>query len=375
MPFCYSPWTNIDISPQGEITPCCKFQKQYYDQRFNIQTHSISDYSNSKLVNDVKQEFQQGTWPVGCERCRIEESNGIESKRQLDYARWKNHYDSYDLTDSKFITTSIAFGNTCNLKCITCSPHSSSRWQKEYRELYGKDIPHFKFYKKNFVNEFIAQAPSIVHLDIPGGEPFLSGTTEQKELLAYYIEHNRAGNISLHYTTNLTVFPDSEWWDLWKHFKEVDIQLSIDGVGARYEYIRYPAAWNDVLINAENYIKKQKESHNIKLSVSHTVSAYNIFYLDEFFSWCHTIGLPRPWAGRVHNPVHMRPEVWPESVAMIIINQLNSSQHADVQTWAKLMKNANCGNQFDQFRVKLHEHDLYRGTNFAKVFPELSNFV
>jgi hypothetical protein len=39
------------------------------------------------------------------------------------------------------------------------------------------------------------------------------------------------------------------------------------------------------------------------------------------------------------------------------------------------MKNANHGNQFDQFREKLHAHDLYRGTNFAKVFSELSNFV
>ena len=150
MTFCYSPWTNIDIDPQGNITPCCKFQKQYYDQKFNIQTHSINEYSNSQLVNKVKQEFKQGIWPQGCERCRIEEENNIESKRQLDHVRWKHYYNLYDLNSNKFITTSIAFGNTCNLKCITCGPHSSSRWQKEYYDLYGKDIPHFKFYKKTY---------------------------------------------------------------------------------------------------------------------------------------------------------------------------------------------------------------------------------
>jgi radical SAM protein with 4Fe4S-binding SPASM domain len=283
MPFCYSPWTNIDIDPQGDITPCCKFQKQYYDQKLNIQTHSIIEYSNSQLVNKVKQEFQQGVWPQGCERCRIEEENGIQSKRQLDYIRWKDYYESYDLASNKFITTSIAFGNTCNLKCITCNPYSSSRWQKEYYDLYGKDIPHFKFYKKNFVQDFINQAPDIVHLDIPGGEPFLSGVAEQQDLLRYYINANSANRISLHYTTNAQIFPDDIWRQLWSHFKEVDIQISVDAIGARYEYIRYPARWDLLVNNVTKYQAYQQP--NIRLSVSHTVSAYNIYYL-ELLHFC-----------------------------------------------------------------------------------------
>jgi len=371
--FCYSPWTNIDIDPQGNITPCCKFQKQYYDQKFNIQTHSLSEYSNSKLVNDIKQEFHQGVWPVGCERCRIEESNGIESKRQLDYTRWKDHYDSYDLTNSKFITTSIAFGNTCNLKCITCGPQASSRWQKEYYDLYGKDIPHFKFYKKNFVQDFIAQAPDIVHLDIPGGEPFLSGIDEQKSLLSHYVATGQAKNITLHYTTNAQIFPDEDWWQLWTHFKEVDIQLSIDGVSNRYEYIRYPASWSLLVGNTSKYLKIQQS--NIRLSVSHTVSAYNIYYLDEFFTWCYNIGLPRPWLGRVHTPQSMRPGVWSESARNVIINQLQTSQHPDVLAWANLISTVDESEFFDEFKTKLQEHDHYRGTNFNVTFPELAEYI
>ena len=373
MPFCYSPWTNIDIDPQGNITPCCKFQKQYYDQQFNIQAHSLSEYSNSELVNDIKQEFEQGRWPIGCERCRIEELNGIESKRQLDYTRWKDYYDSYELTNSKFITTSIAFGNTCNLKCITCGPHSSSRWQKEYYDLYGKDIPHFKFYKQNFVKDFIEQAPNIVHLDIPGGEPFLSGVDEQKSLLSHYVATLQAKNITLHYTTNAQIFPDEEWWKLWTHFKEVDIQLSIDGVGDRYEYIRYPASWSLLVENTSNYLKIQQP--NIKLSVSHTVSAYNIFYLDEFFTWCYNIGLPRPWLGRVHNPQSMRPGVWPESARGVIIDQLQTSQHPDAVLWANLISTVDESEFFDEFKSKLQAHDCYRGTNFNITFPELAKYL
>jgi MoaA/NifB/PqqE/SkfB family radical SAM enzyme len=373
MPFCYSPWTNIDISPTGEIAPCCKFQKQYYDQQFNIQTDSLSDYSNSKLVKDIKKEFEQDNWPVGCDRCRIEELNGIESKRQLDYIRWREQYKLYDLSSNKFITTSVAFGNTCNLKCITCGPHSSSRWQKEYYDLYGKDIPHFKFYKKNFVQDFIAQTPDIVHLDIPGGEPFLSGVDEQKSLLSHYVSTGQAKNITLHYTTNAQIFPDADWWQLWTHFKEVDIQLSIDGVGSRYEYIRYPASWTLLVENVNNYLKIQQP--NIKLSVSHTVSAYNIYYLDEFFTWCYTIGLPRPWLGRVHSPQYMRPGVWSECGRLAIIAHLQTSQHSDVLAWANLMSAINESEFFNEFKTNLKAHDQYRNTNFDITFPELTKYL
>jgi MoaA/NifB/PqqE/SkfB family radical SAM enzyme len=373
MPFCYSPWTNVDISPTGDITPCCKFQKNCYDQRFNIQTHSLSEYSNSALVNNIKQEFNQGIWPIGCESCRIEESTGIESKRQLDYTRWKTHYDLYNLNDNKFITTSIAFGNTCNLKCITCGAHSSSRWQKEYYEIYGKDIPHFKFYKKNFVQDFIAQAPDIVHLDIPGGEPFLSGVNEQKSLLSHYVSTDQAKNVSLHYTTNAQLFPDTEWWKLWQHFKEIDIQLSIDGVGDRYEYIRYPASWSVLVDSVSKYQRTQ--SSNLRLSVSHTVSAYNIFYLDEFFTWCYTVGLPRPWLGRIHNPQHMRPTVWTNPGRQTIIDHLRTSQHPEVSAWANLMSTIDESEFFNEFKTKLQAHDRYRNTNFNATFPELAEYI
>ena len=373
MPFCYSPWTNIDISPTGELAPCCKFQKHYYNQQLDIKTHSLDEYFGSEMINNIKQEFQNNAWPIGCERCQVEESNGIESKRQLDYIRWKDHYVTYDFSHGKVITASIAFGNTCNLKCVTCGPHSSSRWQKEYFDLYGKDIPHFKFYKENFVKDFIKQAPNIVHLDIPGGEPFLSGVNEQKELLKHYINNNQSDSITLHYTTNATIFPDGEWWELWKHFKEIDLQISLDGVNHRYNYIRFPGNWNEVLFNVQKYVKIKL--NNVRLSVSHTVSSYNIYYLDEFFTWCKQIGLPTPWLGRVHKPTHMRPTIWPEPFKHQLINKLKSSKYLEVQKWAMLIDNVDDSEQYDLFCDTLHKHDHYRNTTFVHAFPEIASWI
>lgn len=373
MPFCYSPWTNIDISPQGDITPCCKFQAQYYDQKFNIKTHNIELYSKSDFLYNIKKDFSNNVWPHGCERCQLEEDHRVKSKRQLDWDRWSDHYQDYDIGNPTFITASIAFGNTCNLTCITCNPYSSSRWQQEYQHIFGIDIKPYHFYKEQFVEDVVSQAPNLIHLDIPGGEPFLSGTKEQKLLLKHYIDTNRAKNISLHYTTNTTVFPDTEWWNLWKHFKEVDIQMSLDGIGNKFDYIRYPARWHEVECNIQQYILAQ--ANNIRLSISHTVSAFNILYLDEFFTWCNAQKLPTPWVGRVHQPVYMRPTVWPTNVREFIISKLKSSQHADVCTWADMLKYNDDSAHYDKFCQYVRKHDQYRGTIFDNTFPELSKFL
>lgn len=366
MPFCYSPWTNIDISPTGDISPCCKFQLQHYNQKFNIQSQSIEQYQNSDFLTAVKQEFEQGQWPTGCERCRIEEQHNIASKRQLDYDRWKSRLN----LESGILTASIAFGNTCNLKCITCSSYASSKWHQESLDILGHAYRHFKFYKKEFVRDFVTQAPNLIHLDIPGGEPFLSGVDEQKQLLRYYIDQGRAEKIGLHYTTNATIFPDSEWWDLWAHFREVDIQLSIDGIGKHYEYIRYPAQWSQLIENTQKYLET-----SVQLSVSHTLSAYNVFYLDEFFTWCHDMKLPEPWIGKVHDPVYMRPTVWSNTVRQHIVKKLSNSKHRAVIKWADLLEHTNDSEYFEMFWNKTQQHDNYRGISFEQTFPELTEIL
>lgn len=317
----------------------------------------------------------EGEWPKGCDRCRIEEQNNIASKRQLDLERWYPHYAKYDLDQDSFITASIAFGNTCNLKCITCGPHSSSKWQKEYFDITGINIEAVDFYRKGFVDNFVDSNTEIIHIDIPGGEPFLSGVDQQQHMLSRYIESGQSHNISLHYTTNTTIYPDSTWWNLWQHFREIDLQLSIDGIDQRFEYIRFPASWSKVRHNVDRYLETVSLLHNVRLSVSHTVSAYNIFYLEEFFDWCQCTGLPDPWLGRVHRPEYMRPTVWPEQARAAIAETLRNSKYQTVKCWYDLVQQENDSVYFDTFRQMLQKHDAYRSLDFTKIFPEMSQYL
>jgi len=373
MPFCYAPWTNIEVSSRGDILPCCRYTMSESDPKFNLKSHGFEDYYHSDFLTQIKKDFVQDQWPSGCERCRREEENSILSKRQLDYNRWGEHYDQYQLDSDQLLTADLVFGNTCNLKCITCASIDSSLWREEYRKIYGIDHAHMRADRNDLVQLLILHAPNIIHLDLSGGETFLSGVPEQKNMLKYYIESGQASNITLHYVTNVTMFPDSEWWELWSHFREIDIQLSLDGVQARYEYIRYPAVWATAVEHVEQYILKEKQLENARLSVSHTVSAYNIFYLDEFFSWCYNVGLPKPYLNRVQTPAHMRPGVWPNK--QIIIDHLLQSPHSDIRDWAEMLRNLDDSEHYEEFCQRLHQHDQYRGLDFSKIFPEMAPYI
>jgi MoaA/NifB/PqqE/SkfB family radical SAM enzyme len=371
-PLCIVPWTSIDISPRGSIAPCCKIQSKHEDKP-NILNQSITEYTTSDFLRNIKNKMTKGEWPIECIRCKTEEDNGIKSKRILDYERWKTHWDTYT-EDKGYIVASIAFGNTCNLKCITCKSSSSSRWRKEYNDIYGIDRKPVETISAG-ANEIYNAMSNVIHFDIPGGEPLLSEISKQKTLLQKYVDSGQSKYITLHYTTNAQLFPSNDWWKLWHNFAEVDIQLSVDGVGRKYEYIRYPAR-NELL--EESIIKykdQQRKTHNLKISVSHTISAYNIYYLSEFFDWCTAYGLPKPWCGAVHNPKHMRPTVFPNPIREKIANHLKTSRHEDVRVWGNFLDNNDSSEYYQEFLTRKDQHDLYRNLNFAETFSQVEELI
>jgi len=355
------------------MLPCCKF-KQSPDV-LNITKHSIEDYRNSPMLESVKTDFVNGQWPAGCERCQIEESVGVKSKRQLDYDRFKHEYDSYDFNNNQLLTASIAIGNVCNLKCIMCNPYASSKWQKEYNDIYNVKIPSIERVRQDLIDTLVEIAPGLIHIDIHGGEPFLSNIDQHHALLDHYIQSGQAHNISIHYTTNGSTWPSQECLEKWPNFKEIDLQLSIDGVGKRYEYIRYPADWATLQNNVKRFLEYQTKNINFKISVSCTVSAYNILYLDELIGWCQSVGLPTPWMGKLHNPEPLRPTVWADPARTYIIDSLNKSQYNEVIKWANLLESTDDSALFNEFKTRTQVHDQYRGLCFTSVFPELATYI
>jgi organic radical activating enzyme len=68
---------------------------------------------------------------------------------------------------------------------------------------------------------------NIRYIEFTGGEPFM--IREHFQLLQKLVDTGRAAQVEIHYNTNGTQYPE-EGEEIWKHFKNVEIALSIDDV-------------------------------------------------------------------------------------------------------------------------------------------------
>jgi len=345
MKMCYHPWVGLDISPQGQFKPCCKYR--------NSVANDFESYQKSDELRELREAFERGEQPDACARCWRDEQLGLPSKREMD---WQYHFKEQAPALHDIKVLSVAFGNTCNLACRICSSYSSSRWTTEARKMGLAHFNHQRFYKTpQFMDNLKRIGVTATHIDIPGGEPFLADIREHREFLEHLVE-TRTTLPTLHYTTNCTTWPD-HLLDLWYRFPQVDIQLSLDGTGPKFEYMRWPARWGEVYTNIKKYRSLRDSMDNIKLSVSHTVSVYNVLDIDAFKTWCNDMDLPEPYVGLVSTPDYLN------------INCLPS----EVKEYISL--DTNPGVSFDMFIRHVQILDKSREQSFQKTFPELWELI
>jgi MoaA/NifB/PqqE/SkfB family radical SAM enzyme len=354
--FCYQPWVGLDISPQGEFKPCCKYAN-------NI-ANNLDDYLNSQDLVDLQNDFRLGNKPVGCKRCWDDEDAGIVSKRQLDEPYLNRNNSNVQLL-------SLPFGNSCNLACRICSSYSSSTWLIEEKKLQKyipvKSFKHQRFYQDNeFIQKIKNLCHDVVYLQFPGGEPFLAGIDEHLDFLDHLLTLSPA-NISLHYITNTTIFPKQEFWDRWVKFKNVDIQLSIDGIEEQFEYNRWPAKWDNCNLNIAKYIAQRDQLPNIQISVSHSVSIFTVYYLPEFIKWCLQNNLGKPYLGMVADPKIYNIKVLPQHIKDQIVKKLSRYNLTNVLQY---MNSEDLSDQFTDAGVMTNRLDQLRNQDFKVVFPD-----
>jgi len=325
MTMCYHPWVGLDISPQGEFKPCCKYT--------NTLAKSLDEYQTSPALKQLQEDFVAGRKPEGCSRCWKDEAAGLPSKRTLDNQYLFNN-QAPELAGIKAL--SLTFGNTCNLACRICSSYPSSRWSQEAKKLepHFPDIKiwgHSQFYKDpEFMTKLIDQLDGVLQIEIAGGEPFYADAKPHFHLLSDIVKKGKADQVSLHYITNGTKIPSREILDgWWPRFKKVDVQISIDGTKEQFEYNRWPARWPDVLINMGRWLEYRKQQSNVQLSISHTVSIFTLHALPDFLLWCDKHGLPQPYLGLLTRPNYYSITVLPKESKQAIEHKFKTYNMSD----------------------------------------------
>lgn len=316
--FCVLPWIHVATRPNGDARLCCgsnasQATKGIMDAGLvkkenglpaNFGKETMQSAWNNEYMKSVRTTMLEGKIPESCNKCFEEESNGIASKRIWETYYW--HNEDLDLETLVKETKNdgtvppviryldLRLGHTCNLKCVMCTPHDSSRWVQDYDQLIFKTrspiiLQQINWEKATFDNywyekpelweEIFAQIPNIRQLYFAGGEPLM--IKEHKHFLEEIIHRGYADKITVRYNSNGVLVNDAII-DIWSKFKEVRFAFSIDAIGDRNHYIRYPVSWNETEAALE---KLDNTPDNIKVGIACAVQIFNIKHIIDFAKW------------------------------------------------------------------------------------------
>ena len=298
--FCVLPWVSIEASPVGTARPCCLFREEVVDdsgEKYVLGSTTLNGIRRSTYMQQIRQQFINAQQPSECNRCWSEEAAGRTSKRMHSLIRLDQILkDQVVWTDNAkdLLFVDLKLGNICNLKCRICGSWSSSSYATEELKFTTKEqkkssfhyemLAHGAWPRSNtqFWQDLYANASQIRYLEFTGGEPFM--IREHFDFLEYLVGQGLSNNIEIHYNTNGTIVPDNA--ELWNNFKHVEIAFSVDDVGARYEYQRSGAKWDDVNHNIDRFIDLAHQSQGvISLQICCTINVFNVFYLEQIAQW------------------------------------------------------------------------------------------
>lgn len=293
----------------GSFRFCCATNDNINDSknnRYNINNTSMENVWNSEHVRNTRLKMIAGEEIPECIKCVEQESRGYKSMRST--ANKEINYNSTDNNGNVSTmpnTMELHYGNVCNLKCRMCSQNYSNQVGKELLEI-GNSDPEFlqwvikqsgnvnnwtnnlsveyKWFEneknKKKLNDFINK--NISQLTVIGGEPTI--IPEFYELFEHCDKNGTLGKKQFTIVTNLTNtnhnmtkwLPKLKHWTLW---------ASLDGIGARTEYIRYPSNFEKIKENLNFYKSILRQHKNGKIVFSPAIQLLNIDQLDEMLEW------------------------------------------------------------------------------------------
>jgi len=315
--FCVLPWIHFATRPNGDMRLCCNSNssgagidheiglvKNETGRPANFGKETPMSAWNNEYMQNVRTSMLQGNIPQSCKKCFDEESKGVASKRIWETATWVeegidlgqliNQTSEQGTVPEQLIYLDLRLGHTCNLKCVMCSPHDSSQWVAEHKKIYPlfkneeikkqmswdrKEFNNFWHENPVFWKEIYSQIPNLKQVYFAGGEPLM--IREHKLFLEEIIRQGYADKILIRYNTNGLLL-DESIIDLWTKFKKVKVGFSIDAVGDRNYYIRYPSDWNTI---EKNLHRLDDTPDNIQVSIATAIQILNIKHLPDFARW------------------------------------------------------------------------------------------
>jgi len=409
------PFTGLATREDGAIQACCRSHPVGF-----IQDDTLENIWNNANMKRIRKQVLNNERPPECEQCFSLEDQGVESLRQrhiagkIPEARVTLYPNAVSTMREDYSmpfeipTIELKLNNLCNLKCRMCHPMDSTAWndwgvvknfyKKENNIMYAiverhdlENKPHLDKFQDS--PEWWASLekllPHFRRVEFAGGEPLMDPQHYRiLDMLAPY-----GDQIEIKYATNLTMLGKSNRtvWQYWPKFKSVAVNVSIDGIGNSYEYIRGNASWAELV----NNIKQIQTIPNISRIVGAvTVQVSNVLVLDKIIEYfLNDIGIVFH-THRVEYPKLLSAQVIPPALRELAIERLEAvknkvphyklckehpflieytlGQIQDNQNYLRARDQNELWNDCVQFN---HNLDKTRSQSFEDVTPEFKPYV
>jgi len=344
--FCMHPFTGLATRQDGEISACCRSHPVG-----NINDQSLEEIWNNDTMKRIRQQVLNNERPKECEPCFSLEDQGVESLRQrhiagqIPEARIKLYPTALQQLNDDYTmpfeipTMEVKLNNLCNLKCRMCNPMDSTSWNdwQGVEKFYAKEdnflvdkVVTLNLIKKpyldnfednpNWWNSFEKLLPYFRRVEFAGGEPLMD--PQHYKILDMLKPYGK--NIEIKYATNGTTLGISRGrtvHDYWPYFKSVAVNVSIDGLGDVYSYIRGNGDYSDIV----NNISVMQQIPNVRRIVGAVaVQVSNVLILDKMIEeFLDNLGIFF-YTNMVRYPNVLNPQVLPEELKQLAISRLEN---------------------------------------------------
>jgi MoaA/NifB/PqqE/SkfB family radical SAM enzyme len=334
------PFTGLASREDGAVKVCCRSHPIG-----NIQEETLEQIWNNDTMQRIRYQVLNSERPTECAPCFNLEDQGVESLRQrhikgeIPEARI-NLYPNTPLQEVmpfEFPTMEIKLNNLCNLKCRMCNPTDSTSWNdwEQVEEFYDKEknyiadnVRKLNLVRKPYLDKFEDNPnwwdsfekllPYFRRVEFAGGEPLMD--PQHFRILDMLKPYGQ--QIEIKYATNGTTLGITKGrtiHEYWPHFRSVAVNVSIDGIGDVYEYIRGNANFSEVVEN----IKTIQTIPNVSRVVGAVaVQVSNVLILDKMIEYfLDDLGIVF-YTNMVNYPNVLSIQVLPNELKSIAIKRL-----------------------------------------------------
>jgi organic radical activating enzyme len=385
--------------PDGRAYPCCL--ADYWHPVGDLRKNTMAEVWNQKPYQKLRVNMMTDRKSKECVKCYEQEKHGAFSMRN-DSNRNYGHLikelakTEEDGTHNEFKIRywDVRFSNLCNFRCRTCGPIFSSNWYNDHVKMYdrkpdvlGRDMERVEYAagdEDSMEQQMIEHVPFLEQVYFAGGEPLIM--KEHYALLEKLIELGKT-DVRIQYNTNFSEmrFKDKHVFEYWKHFKNVSVGASLDGMGPQAELIRKGADWQQTVENRERMLE---EVPHVDFYVSSTVSAMNVLHVLDFHKEWTRLGLvkAKDWNVNIcQSPEWYRADIFPtwfkeqviypayeEHIAWLEPQDTLRRATTGYQSLMNLMKAADANHLWPRFVEECTKLDTLRGEDFWTTFPEFN---